>query len=175
MTKAVVFPIVEGETTIRPLEQADLPLTLAWRNHPESRAWFHSTELIAPKQHEAWFDKYIDRLDDFAFIVEITGEPVAQVALYDIADGSAEFGRLLVDPDARGRGISHIATRLCLRIADEVLMLDEVHLEVKRKNARAIVAYERAGFLTDPNSTGTAGSLVMRRVRQVGVQPIADS
>lgn len=171
MTKAVVAPLVDGETTIRPLERHDLPLTLAWRNHPESRAWFHSTELIAPEQHEAWFGKYCDRLDDFVFIVEISREPVAQVALYDIADGRAEFGRLLVDPGARGRGISHIATGLCLRIADEALMLDEVHLEVKRDNSRAIVAYERAGFVVDPDTSGTDGSLKMRRTRQTGVQP----
>lgn len=175
MTKAVVAPLVDGDTTIRPLERDDLPLTLAWRNHPESRAWFHSSDLIAPRQHEEWFGTYQDRPDDLVFIVEISQEPVAQVALYDIADGTAEFGRLLVDPDARGRGISHIATGLCLRVADEVLMLDEVHLEVKRDNSRAIVAYERAGFVADDETVGTAGSLVMRRIRRIGVRPDAAS
>jgi RimJ/RimL family protein N-acetyltransferase len=82
-----------------------------------------------------------------------------------VAAGAAEFGRLLVDPAARGAGLSHRAIGLCLRIADEAIGLDHLYLEVKPDNERAIRAYERAGFVTDVEAVGQHGSLVMRRHR----------
>lgn len=163
MTAEVLNPIVDGDAELRMLTSADLPLTLAWRNHPDSRRWFHSTATITPEAHTAWYTRYLDRADDYVFVIEVADQPVAQVALYDIADGTAEFGRMLVNPDARGRGISHRATRLCLRVADEVLALTETHLEVKRDNLRAIRAYEAAGFRPVQDAEGLDGSLVMRR------------
>jgi diamine N-acetyltransferase len=163
MTAEVLSPIVDGDAELRVLTAADLPLTLDWRNHPDSRPWFHSTAPITPDQHAAWFARYLERADDYVFVIEVAGEPVAQVALYDVADGTAEFGRLLVNPQARGRGISHRATQLCLRVADEVLGLTQTHLEVKRDNVRAIRAYEAAGFEAVEDADGTDGSLVMRR------------
>jgi RimJ/RimL family protein N-acetyltransferase len=97
------------------------------------------------------------------FILEASGRAAAQVSLYDAAGGSAEFGRLLVDPAQRGRGLSHRAIALCLHIADDVLRLAEVHLEVKGDNLRAIRAYEAAGFIHDEARSGVGGSLVMTR------------
>jgi RimJ/RimL family protein N-acetyltransferase len=165
MTAEVLSPIVDGDAELRMLTADDLPLTLAWRNHPDSRRWFHSTAPIAPDDHAAWFSRYLNRADDYVFVIEVAGEPVAQVALYDIANGTAEFGRMLVSPEARGRGISHRATKLCLRVADEVLGLSQTHLEVKRDNVRAIRAYEAAGFQAVQDADGLDGSLVMRRPR----------
>ena len=162
MTAAVLAPIAEGDAVLRMLAPADLERTLAWRNHPDSRDWFHSTGEIAPGQHRAWFERYLERDDDYVFILEVGGRPVAQAALYGIADGGAEFGRLVVDPAARGEGHSHRAIALCLRAARE-LGLARVHLEVKPGNARAIAAYKRAGFEVDGGAVGRDGSVVMRR------------
>lgn len=163
MTAASPAPIVDGDATLRMLTAEDLPVTLAWRNHPESRVWFHSTAEISGEQHAEWFRRYLERDDDHVFVLEIAGAPVAQVSLYDVRGGTAEFGRLLVDPALRGRGISHRAIRLCLRFADEVLGLRELRLEVKSDNARAVRAYEVAGFRVDEAREGTLGSLVMVR------------
>ena len=163
MTSARPAPIVDGDATLRMLAEADLATTMAWRNHPESRGWFHSTDEISAEQHAEWFRRYLGRDDDYVFVLEIAGARVAQVSLYDIRDGAAEFGRLLVDPAARGRGVSHRAVALCLRFASDALGLRELHLEVKRDNARAIRAYEAAGFRTDDSGAGAHGSTVMVR------------
>jgi RimJ/RimL family protein N-acetyltransferase len=163
VTSATIAAIVDGDATLRMLAEADLPTTMAWRNHPESRRWFHSTAEVSTEQHAEWFRRYLERDDDYVFVLEIGGAPVAQVSLYDVRGGTAEFGRLLVDPAARGRGISHTAVALCLRVADGVLDLSETHLEVKPDNTRAIAAYETAGFRVDDARAGTAGSLVMVR------------
>jgi RimJ/RimL family protein N-acetyltransferase len=163
VTAATPDPIVDGDATLRMLTTGDLPATMAWRNHPESRGWFHSTGEISAERHAEWFRRYLERDDDYVLILEIAGVPVAQVAVYDVSDGAAEFGRLLVDPAARGRGISHRAIALCLRFATDVLGVREIYLEVKRDNVRAIRAYEAAGFRVDESREGTDGSLAMLR------------
>jgi RimJ/RimL family protein N-acetyltransferase len=165
MTSSSLAPIVEGDLTLRMLEREDLPTTLAWRNHPDSRPWFHMSEALREEDHLAWFEAYLGRADDHVFIVERAGVPVAQVSLYDVEGGTAEFGRLVVDPAVRGTGLSRGVIGLCLRVADDVLDLREVHLEVLPDNARAITGYERAGFVTDGTRTGRHDSLIMRRSR----------
>jgi len=163
MTSATLEPVTSEDAVLRMLGPADLELTRAWRNHPQSREGFHSTAPIEPEQHLAWYRAYLERDDDFMFVMEVAGRPAAQAGLYDIAGGSAEFGRLLVDPAARGEGLSHRVVALCLLVADQTLGLDELHLEVKRANARAIRVYERAGFVLDADAAGRDDSLVMRR------------
>lgn len=150
MSRAAIAPITQGVSTLRVLGAADLPTTLAWRNHPDSRAWFHSSQLIEPGDHAAWFEGYLGREDDIVFILEQEGVPVAQVALYriDRQTRTAEFGRVLVDPAARGRGLSHVLTRLCIEAA-RAQGITTLVLEVKESNSRAIRAYEAAGFTPD--------------------------
>src|SRR5262249_62334012 len=87
MPKRSVAPLVSGRVRLRLLEEADLPMTLAWRNRDENRRWFFSSDPIPPDRHRHWFEDYRDRDDDFVFIIEETESlrrPVGQVALYDI-------------------------------------------------------------------------------------------
>lgn len=165
MTRRGLPTITEGGLTLRPLRAEDLALTRAWRNHADSRRWFNSTDEVTEEGHLAWFQSYLERHNDFVFITEADGTPIAQSALYDIADGEAEFGRLLVSPDARGRGYAHAVTALTLRCADEQLGLERVRLEVKPDNVRAIAAYVRAGFTVAEGLEGTGGATVMIRKR----------
>lgn len=163
MTSALIEPIAEGRATLRSLTREDLPITLAWRNHDESREWFHTTEIIDARQHAEWFDRYLTKTDDFVFIIEVDGEPVAQSAIYDVSEGQGEFGRLLVAPHARGRGLGHLAMELTARAARESFGLSRIALEVKDTNARAIAVYARAGFERKPDSACPPGSTVWVR------------
>jgi RimJ/RimL family protein N-acetyltransferase len=150
---------------LRPLGREDLDMTRAWRNHPDSRRWFNTTAELSEEGHRAWFASYEQRDNDYVFITEIDGVPVAQSALYDVNGSAGEFGRLLVSPEARGNGLSHIVIGLTLRCADEILGLEALRLEVKADNDRAISAYQRAGFELASNELGTDGALVMMRAR----------
>lgn len=163
MKSLTIPPLVEGAAILRALRKDDLALTMAWRNHPASRQWFHSDSEIAWDDHVAWFERYLERDDDYVFILTIDEIPVAQVSLYDIAAGDAEFGRLLVDPDARGRGIGGLASRLCLQVADELMNLKSLRLEVKEDNQTAIRIYRELGFSDAVDSRPHEGSILMRR------------
>lgn len=167
MTRHTIRPLTSGNSTLRSLDRRDLPLTLAWRNHADSRAWFHATATIGEDQHNQWFDMYLDDEYDHVFVVEVDGVPVAQVALRGVGDGDGELGRLLVAPEERGAGIGHVAIDLCIRAAQECLHLDRIHLEVKDTNARAIAVYERAGFVPDHDAPAPVGSTVwVRAIRR---------
>ncbi|MGN6324977.1 GNAT family N-acetyltransferase [Pseudolysinimonas sp.] len=147
------------------LSVEDLTRTLAWRNDSRSRAWFHSSAIIDWASHRSWYDAYLERPDDHVFVVEIEGAPAAQVSLYGIANGSGEFGRLVVDPERRGEGIGGLASRLCLRVADDVLRLEYTHLEVIRTNLAAIRIYRSLGFDIAHSDCAPDSSLYMVRSR----------
>ncbi|WP_404418459.1 UDP-4-amino-4,6-dideoxy-N-acetyl-beta-L-altrosamine N-acetyltransferase [Marinospirillum sp.] len=43
--------------SIRTVVHDDLPLLLAWRNHPDVRRFMYSQHEISQEEHEAWFEK----------------------------------------------------------------------------------------------------------------------
>ena len=150
--KRPVAALEDAAVRLRLLEQSDLPLTLSWRNQDEIRRWFFHSDKVAPEQHRAWYDRYREKDDDFVFVIEELVElrrPVGQISLCNVdwAARRCEYGRLIVgDAEARGRGLGRAATRLVLRQAFEVFVLDEVYLEVFASNAPAIAIYEACGF-----------------------------
>ena len=168
MPKRHINPIANGRIRLRLLEEADLPLTLAWRNQDHIRRWFFSTDVIQPDQHRRWFEQYRDRDDDFVFVVEETEalhRPVGQVSLYriDWAAGRAEFGRLLIgDREALALGLARLATAA---LCDEALTrwgLREIIVECRADNVRAQSTCAAAGFV----ATGTDGDVTTMIRRQ---------
>jgi diamine N-acetyltransferase len=135
---------------LRPLELHDLPTTLAWRNKPEVRRCFRTTDEIHLDSHKDWFSKYVDLPNDFMFIIEVDEKPVGQLGIYHISDDrhSAEFGRLLIgEPCCQGRGIARAATTEILRYAFEALQIIRVFLEVRLDNVPALGLYQSLGFM----------------------------
>lgn len=152
MPKRHIAPLLNGNTRLRLLEFADLPMTLAWRNQDDIRRWFFHSQVITPEEHRAWWERYQERDDDLVFVIEETqslNRPVGQAALYNIdrVARTAEFGRLMIgDPVARGLGIARLATA---RLVEEGLTawgLEAVRLEVLSDNAPAIAIYRSCGF-----------------------------
>ncbi len=163
--KRSLKPEVAGQMSLRPIEASDLAATLAWRNRDEARVWFKTSSPISTEQHQAWFDKYLQRDDDFVFIVEYEQKPVGQAAVYGIdwEQRIGEVGRFLVAPDAAGKGyIKHACAQL-INLCHEQLGLSEVFLEVFEKNARAISVYLANGFSEDRRYDG-----LIRMTRKLG-------
>ncbi|MCI0635583.1 MAG: GNAT family N-acetyltransferase [Actinobacteria bacterium] len=134
---------------LRSLHLSDLSDTLCIRN--ASRDGFIDRDEVAPNQHLGWFGEYLQRPGDLFFVARFhpesleSGRIVGQVSLYDIAYGSAEFGRLAVSPRLRrlGYGLEIVESVVdfaaCIGVAT-------LHLRVLRENAPAIALYEKAGF-----------------------------
>jgi diamine N-acetyltransferase len=150
-----VMPVVTGQRVrLRLLTEADLPMTLAWRNQDHIRKWFLNPNTITSEQHRAWFSNYIGRDDDFVFVIEeqqVLRKPAGPVSLYRIEwqRRCAEYGRLLIgEPDAVGLGLAREATAVLLDHASTQLGLREIELEVLRENQRALAIYCACGFET---------------------------
>jgi diamine N-acetyltransferase len=162
LAKRQIGPLTSGRVRLRLLQEADLPMTLAWRNQDHIRTWFVHSDVITPDQHRRWYEGYRDRDDDFVFVIEeieTLHRPVGQVALYriDRAAKRAEFGRLLVgDPEARGHGLAAAATRLLMAEAFGPMALNEVVLEVFETNSAALAVYQACGFV----ETGRVGGMI---------------
>jgi len=136
---------------LRPLRNTDLPELRSWRNHPDSRRWFFSQEEITEQQQERWFEELSGRDNERFFVIEDEeGVSVGTVSLYNIdpAKGRAEYGRMLIDPDHRGKGLALEATLAILRYAFSKLCLETVYLEVMTDNVPAVKLYQNIGFKT---------------------------
>lgn len=74
--------------------------------------------------------------------------PIGMVGLHNIdhMNGTADFGIVIGEPDAWGKGFGTEATRLTLAYGFDVLGLHNVLLEVYTHNPAGLKAYERAGF-----------------------------
>lgn len=152
MPKRTVAAIVGRRVRLRPLAAADLPRTLAWRNQDHVRNWFVHSAQLTWEQHQGWFERYLERDDDFLFVIDETDQlqkPIGQISLYrvDWQAGTAEYGRVLIgEPDAAGRGYASEATALLLEFAFTEWKLARVELEVFADNERALSIYHRCGF-----------------------------
>jgi len=165
LAKPQIGPLTSGRVRLRLLEEADLPMTLAWRNQDHIRKWFVHSDVINPDQHRRWYEGYRERDDDFVFVieeVETLHRPIGQASVYRIDRSAkrAEFGRLMIgDPMAAGRGLARKATALLLAESTKEWGLERISLVVRPCNQAAIGLYQKCGF--QPCGMTTAGDLIM--------------
>ena len=149
----------DGIVRLRLIEERDLETTLSWRNRDAVRIWFKTSDPIPLESHKAWFQRYLEKDNDFLFIVETPGDParpVGQASVYDIdwEARSAEVGRFLVAPQEGGKGYMARACRALIDYCGGELGLDYVFLEVLECNERARRLYERNGFSEEDRHDG---------------------
>ena len=155
--KPQIPPFGDGVVLLRPIAEADLETTLAWRNRDDARIWFKTSDVLSLDQHRGWFRAYLAKSDDLHFIVERDGKLVGQAAVYRCRDGRAEIGRFLVAPEAAGSGAMARACSALLEFcARPPLSLKSVYLEVFAHNERALDLYRRLGF----HESGREGGLL---------------
>ena len=169
--KRTIQPFGNTDVRLRLITEADLDMTMGWRNRDDARIWFKNSQIINEEQHRTWYSRYSTRDDDFVFVVEAQGHPVGQASVYGInwAEGSAEVGRFVVAPGARGRGYIGLACNELVRFCGEALNLKYLFLEVMENNYRAIKIYARNGFREEARAEG-----MIRMVRSLN-QDLAGS
>lgn len=139
------YSVSIGDVQLRPLAHGDIESLRLWRNDVKNSRYIRKIDSISPEAQEAWFASYLEDPDTLTFAIEASGELAGSVALYEINDIQAEFGRLMVG-ERKGSGIGGKATYGILKIAFEDLGLSEVLAEVSVDNTPAIVIYTKLGF-----------------------------
>lgn len=130
---------------LRHASEGDAALLLRWRNDPVTRAASFSDEAIPLDTHRVWLAR---RLADPAcamLIAERDGEPVAQVRLERVSDGTAEV-HVVVAPEARGMGVARDSLRAGTPEGAALLGASAVVARVKEDNAASLRAFRAAGY-----------------------------
>ena len=139
--------IGDASFRLREITPDDSPNLYLWRMDDASRPMFRSTGKVAPEAHAAVLERYFSPGNaDRWFIIESEGSPVGAIMLHaPEPGGEAEWGRLVVAPESRGRGFGARALALLIAHA-RGLGLSRLRCEVLAGNAAAEAIYQRLGF-----------------------------
>ena len=145
--------MVSTDYQFMPMGAADLPLVRRWLETPHVAEWWHD-----PAAQFELVSGDLDHPDMAQYIVAAKGRPFAYLQCYNLSDWNIGFGpqpsgtrgldQFIGDVDMVGRGhgsafIRDFTERLLARGTPRVV------IDPDPGNARAIRAYEKAGFSKD--------------------------
>jgi RimJ/RimL family protein N-acetyltransferase len=150
-----IITITGDRIALGPLRRDLIPHYQRWIN---DFATLRNLGRIAPHtlEHEtAWFDRVTQTDSEIVFtayeratLPEGRPRPIGTAGLSNISyrTGRADFGIMIGEPDARGKGYGTETTRLVLDYAFTALGLRNVALTVAEWNVAGQRAYAKAGF-----------------------------
>jgi len=142
--------ITYADITLRPIAEQDLELLRTWRNDSQATTYLAKIPHITTEMQRQWFAK--DQADStaytFAIVLTDTDELIGSVAVYNIADKQAEYGRIFIgNMKHRGRGLGFKALASILFFAFERLGVEKIVAHVYENNERAVSNNLVQGFV----------------------------
>lgn len=123
----------------------DTALVVWWRNQPDARTLFFNTDVVTPDTHRNFIATR--QPHDLVYMIEVDGQPVGMCALtVDVKAREAEFGRIYIDPEQRGRGYARVAVQRALWYSFEILRLNRIWIEAFEDNRPILALYESLGL-----------------------------
>lgn len=142
--------IVGERVLLRPLDERDTDDVLRWRAEPGTLERLFGEVPPTRDEHLAWLARMRAQGDrqEFVIVDRDADRAVGTIGLshIDRRYRRAEYGILIGEPAARGRGIAREASRLLLDHAFGPLGLCRVYLHVFPDNEPALRLYRRLGF-----------------------------
>jgi UDP-4-amino-4,6-dideoxy-N-acetyl-beta-L-altrosamine N-acetyltransferase len=143
--------VIEGERVLlRRMSREDAADVVRMRAEPEVQTQLFSARPPTMAEHLRWLADVEARGDrhDFMIVERASGRSIGTIGLshIDRVNGRAEYGVLIGEPGARGKGLAAEASRLLLAYAFGTLKLRRVYLHVFARNADALRLYRRVGF-----------------------------
>ena len=140
--------------SLKPFEAGDIDRLLSWIDSEALMVqwsgpyftWPLTRPALEAYQRTAFQEPAIRKIHKV--VDDSSGDVVGHIELnnLDFRNLSATLSRVLIAPQARGRGICLPMTRAILAVAFDQLYLHRVNLNVYDFNHKAIRCYERAGF-----------------------------
>lgn len=146
--------MIEGERVqLRRMGPQDAADVVRLRSDPDVQTQLFSERPPTVAEHLRWLADVDARGDrhEFMIVERTSGQSVGTIGLsrIDPTHRRAEYGVLIGEPGARGKGLASEASRLLLDYAFRTLGLVRVYLHVFADNAAAVRLYERVGFLRE--------------------------
>lgn len=148
-----IINITGERVALGPLRRDLIPWYTRWRNDfTVQRTFGDPPRPVTLEQRATWFEEETTSDAPSAHwftIYEL--DPVRPIGTTDLFHvdhryGTASFGMLIGEADARGRGLGTEVVRLMLDFAFTELGLNNIMLTVSEYNLAGRRAYERAGF-----------------------------
>lgn len=143
--------MIEGQrVSLRPMMEADATDVVRWRNDPFVIEHLFGDEPPTLDSHARWFEQLQTRGDrqEFIIIERASERSIGTIGLSSIdwKHRRAEYGILIGEADARGKGYAREASVLILDYAFTELHLHRVYLLVFADHVAAQSLYQRLGF-----------------------------
>lgn len=147
------MPVLSGaKCVLRPLRIEDQAATLPWRQDLEAVLGVMGYRLpVTSLGEQSWFESALKDQSRGRVTMTIEGPEHAPIGLVHLSSIDwisrvAEFGIIVGEKSARGKGVGREATALMLGYGFRTLNLNRIWLRVTEANAAAISVYERLGF-----------------------------
>jgi RimJ/RimL family protein N-acetyltransferase len=167
---------MEPKFSFRPLTRADLPLVHEWLNRPHVAEWWDEQRDL--EYVEQTFGADLDSAVIRMFLACLDAEPVGYIQVYRVMGANPEWWTDETDPGARGidqflANAEQLGQGLGSRMVRqfvETLFADPevtvVQTDPAPTNARAIRAYEKAGFRRVAEVVTPDGPALLMRVQR---------
>jgi UDP-4-amino-4,6-dideoxy-N-acetyl-beta-L-altrosamine N-acetyltransferase len=127
------------------MTEEDLPMVLAWRNHPKNRCFMFTQKEISLEEHTQWFIRVAQDNTRHLLIVQEGGVSIGCVQFSNVEPGGvADWGFYTSPGSAKGTG-----RKLGVSALDHAfsqLKLHKVCGQVIARNQASIRFHERLGF-----------------------------
>jgi aminoglycoside 6'-N-acetyltransferase len=156
--------------SFRPVTEADLPLLRGWREAAHVRQWWGAPDVeeaegtLADPRVAMWIVEHDGR--PFAYAQDYSPHDWPDHPFAHLPAGSRGIDQYIGEPDMVGRGHGSAFVRLhCERLHDAGA--PAIGTDPHPDNARAIRAYEKAGFVvtSQPLDTRWGRAVLMERWR----------
>lgn len=145
-----VLNIIGERVALGPLRRDLIPLYCRWNNDFATTRTLARSQPLTIEAMTAAYDAALHADDclDFTIYEHATGRPIGSAYLHDCdhRNRTAEFGIVIGEAEARGKGYGTEAARLMLNYAFTDLGLHTVMLRVYSFNRAGLRAYAKAGF-----------------------------
>jgi RimJ/RimL family protein N-acetyltransferase len=138
--------IIYGEKVfLRPVEDKDATLIVAWRNDPEIKKWMFNQEEITLDGHLKWFKSRQNRIDYMICDLN-TKKPIGTLNFININNFEAEAGKMLGDKNYWGGGYAKEAFKIWLDYGFSNCNLKKIFIRTMASNISNIRLNEKLGF-----------------------------
>lgn len=147
-----IITILGDQVALGPLRRELIPTYTRWRNDPVvARTMNYAAGPATSEERTAWFERATHDMSSIRFTIyeRVSWRAIGITNLHDIDlyHGTAEFGLMIGEAGARGRGLGTEATCLMRDYAFNGLGLYNLMLRVYDYNHAGIRVYQKSGFL----------------------------
>jgi UDP-4-amino-4,6-dideoxy-N-acetyl-beta-L-altrosamine N-acetyltransferase len=130
---------------IRTVTEGDLPMLLAWRNHPSVRQFMFTQHEISLDEHLRWYEKVSQDTTRQLLIVHDTNTPIGYVQFNSVKLGGISHWGFYKSPNAP-KGSGHKLGGVALTHAFSTLHLHKVCGQAIETNQASVAFHQSLGF-----------------------------